>query len=578
VGIIFLTGLVFSIELAKQYAIFLVIIYIGSLFIKLGARFIWNISKSIDHRRRFKTCFLYLFLYCLALFLIVITTKAEWLNWGYFLIYFPLDYYYFQFIPWPNQKEKEKTSKQEEWEEGITFAIVMATLIHVFFLQPFTIPTSSMEKSMLVGDFLIVSKMNYGANIPNTPLFLPFMHQKIPGTENTPSYSKIIQLGYNRLPGFQKVKNNDVVVFNFPVDTLRENIPFDKKMNYVKRCIGIAGDSLSIIDKEIYINGIKNIQTDEIKTQFQYIIQPREDVTYKSSTEFAKAMNALETFLIKNDIETYAQYRGLEGPIKPTKKRKEEKKYGLLKNTGVFIVFLTEQEKLGIETYTPFPNSFIFKEYDSNKNLFPKTLKKNWTVDNYGPIYIPQKDDSLMLNKANIHFYKKTIEEYENRIYLEVDTNVINDLKDLIKIDEGKANDDNKKDSVRLFEKYLHTEEYIEGYKKIIKENPNISNDTTHFYVDWKKNTWKVGMNYYWMMGDNRHNSEDSRVWGFVPENHIVGKPVFTWLSLNYNAINKKSFTDKLQVIRLSRSPIIWLLLSIFLIKLIRRFVKKNKK
>ena len=133
-------------------------------------------------------------------------------------IYFFLDYYYFTFINWPNQEKKsKKISKNDEWEEAITFAIIAATLIHVFFIQPFTIPTSSMEKSMLVGDFLLVSKINYGANIPNTPIFLPFMHQKIPGTTNTPSYSKIVQLGYNRLPGFQKVKNNDILYLIFPL-------------------------------------------------------------------------------------------------------------------------------------------------------------------------------------------------------------------------------------------------------------------------------------------------------------------------------------------------------------------------
>ena len=552
VTIILFSSFLFSVEIAKQYAILLIIIYLGSIFIKLTARFIWKIVKSIDHRRKFTTCFLYLFLYCLALFLIITTTKQEWLNWFYFLIYFPLDYYYFQFIPWPDQKEKqEKISKQDEWEEGITFAIIAATLIHIFFLQPFTIPTSSMEKSMLVGDFLIVSKVNYGANIPNTPLFLPFMHQKIPGTKNTPSYSKLIQLGYNRLPGFQSIKNNDIVVFNFPVDTLIENIPFDKKMNYVKRCVGVAGDSLMIVEKDIYINGQKTLSSNEakillkeleqgkdtisskyyramkksynsiaqMKTQFQYIIQPKDSVYVN-----ANIISSLEQLLIENDIETYGQYSSQKTGrqlIKLNEKQKNEKKYGPLKNTGVFIVFLTDDEKQILETKTS--KWFAFSEQEFEKNYFPKTLKKDWTVNNYGPIYIPKKGDTLSLNKDNIHFYKKLIEDYEG-----------NKL------------------------------EIIENDLFIINEKQSKS--------------YTVKMNYYWMMGDNRHNSEDSRVWGFVPENHIVGKPIFTWLSINFNAINKKRFIDKMGVIRWERSPIIWLMITIFVINRGKRFLKSKQR
>jgi signal peptidase I len=517
---IVISSFIFSLEIAKQYAIFLVIIYLSSIFIKLTARFIWKIIKSIDHRRKFTTCFLYLFLYCFALFLIITTTKQEWLNWFYFLIYFPLDYYYFQFIPWPDQKGKQANiSKQDEWEEGITFAIIAATLIHVFFLQPFTIPTSSMEKSMLVGDFLIVSKVNYGANIPNTPLFLPFMHQKIPGTQNTPSYSKLIQLGYNRLPGFQSIKNNDIVVFNFPADTLREHIPFDKKMNYVKRCVGIAGDSLEIIEKDVYINGKQIIKTKNIITQFQYIIKPKDSV-YVS----ANVMSSLEQLLIENDIETYAQYasqKGYSQLMKLNEKRKNEKKYGPLKNTGFFIVFLTNDEKRIIEKTVN--KWFVFSEQEFEKNLFPKTLKKDWTSNNYGPIYIPKKGDTLTLNKENIHFYKKIIEDYENNKLEILNTDLI-----------------------------------------VINEQPTKS--------------YEVKMNYYWMMGDNRHNSEDSRVWGFVPENHIVGKPIFTWLSINFNAINKKSFIDKIGIIRWERSPIIWILLTIFIINIGKRFLKSKQR
>tara|TARA_B100000530_G_scaffold336234_1_gene290397 strand:+ start:87 stop:1484 length:1398 start_codon:yes stop_codon:yes gene_type:complete len=425
------------------------------------------------------------------LFLIISITHAYWLKWLYFLVFFILDYYYFQFIQWSkHNKSEKKLSKNDEWEEAITFAIIAATLIHVFFIQPFTIPTSSMEKSMLVGDFLLVSKMNYGANVPNTPIFLPFMHQKIPGTQNTPSYSKLIQLGYNRLPGFQTIKNNDIVVFNFPADTIIENMPFDKKMNYVKRCVGIAGDSIQIIDKDIYINDQKIPENQHIQKQFQYYILPKEGVYVGLDIK-----NHLEKLLIENDIETYAQYQSKKGTqfLKPTKKIKTEKQINdNLKNTGLFIVYLTQEEKKIIEN--KIVEWFVFKEDSGSKNLFPKSLKNNWTVDNYGPIYIPKKGDVIELNETNLHFYKKIIEDYEG-----------NSIKQ------------------------INSDYYI--------------NNT-------KTNQYEFEMNYYWMMGDNRHNSEDSRVWGFVPENHIVGKPIFTWLSLNYNAFHKKGLKSKLGVVR----------------------------
>ena len=456
----------------KQYLIFLLIIYIGSIFLKLGLKFIWNVIKSIDHRRKFTKCASYILLYSLALFIIIKTTGIIGLQWLYFCIFFILDYYYFQFIQWSkHNKFKKKLSKNDEWEEAITFAIIAATLIHVFFIQPFTIPTSSMEKSMLVGDFLLVSKMNYGANIPNTPIFLPFMHQKIPGTQSTPSYSKLIQLGYNRLPGFQTIKNNDIVVFNFPADTIIENMPFDKKMNYVKRCVGIAGDSIKIIDKDVYINNQKIQENQYIQKQFQYYILPKDGVYVGLDIK-----NHLEKLLIENDIETYAQYQSKKGTqfLKPTKKRKIEKQINdNLKNTGLFIVYLTQEEKKIIEN--KIIEWFVFKEDSGSKNLFPKSLNNNWTVDNYGPIYIPKKGDVIDLNETNLHFYKKIIEDYEG-----------NSIKQI---------------------------------------------NSDYYVNNTKTNQYEFKMNYYWMMGDNRHNSADSRMWGFLPENHIVGKALFVWMS-----------------------------------------------
>ncbi len=491
-GIIF-TGLIlnfiFSTQIAKQFFIFHVIIYLLFVFIKLFSLFVWRIVKNLDHRKKFLNCFSYIILYSVALTIIINLTNADWIKWLYFAVYFFLDYYYFKFINWPNQEKKsKKISKNDEWEEAITFAIIAATLIHVFFIQPFTIPTSSMEKSMLVGDFLLVSKINYGANIPNTPIFLPFMHQKIPGTLNTPSYSKIIQLGYNRLPGFQKVKNNDIVVFNFPVDTLIENIPFDKKMNYVKRCIGIAGDTISCIDKKIYINSKEAKNTSDIKLQYQYWIKPIDQKTLSN-----KQLSKLEKLLVQNDIESYGKYiTGNYVQVLKINQKNKIKKNNHIVSTGEYIIFVTENEKRILEK--KLEKLFVIYEKETPSSFFPKQLKNNWTTNNFGPIYIPKKGDKIRLDSLNIHFYKKIITDYENNSLL------------------------------------------IENNKFIINEIPT--------------DIYEIKMDYYWMMGDNRHNSEDSRVWGFVPENHVVGKPIFTWLSLNYNALNKKGIIEKLGIIR----------------------------
>ena len=532
IGLAILTSLFsffISIQQVKQFLIFLVIIYIGSIFLKLGGLFLWRIVKSLEYRKKFISCFAYITLYVIALWITVSATNANWLNWFYFIVFFIIDYYYFQFINWPyTEKKDRKISKNDEWEEAITFAIIAATIIHVFFIQPFTIPTSSMEKSMLVGDFLLVSKMHYGANIPNTPLFLPFMHQKIPGTINTPSYSKLIQLGYNRLPGFQTIKNNDIVVFNFPVDTINEEIPFDKKMNYVKRCVGIAGDTLSIINKDVYINSEKQVLSKNIQTQFQYWIRPNNTNQLIQPSVTKK----LENLLIENDIESYGSYvsnKNYVEFIKVDQKKKREYKNRFLKSTGEFIVFITKEEKKVLEN--KLQKWFAFYEKENTKNLFPKSLNNSWTSNNYGPIYIPKKGDTINLNEENIHFYQKIIEDYENN----------------------------------LFE---------------IKQNK--------FFINGQlTNKYEFKMNYYWMMGDNRHNSEDSRVWGFVPENHVVGKPIFTWLSLNYNALNKKGIKSKIGVIRWeklfttmrnpTKSYAIHFLVFILIIKLINRYrARKN--
>ena len=191
--------------------------------------------------KKYKNLLFFILSSCLlifSIFILVQITQFEGLKWFYFSIFCLIDHYFFHFInwtPWKEKKEKEQVekSKLREWIESITFAIIAATLIHVFIIQPYVIPTSSLEGTLLRGDFLFVSKFHYGSNVPNTPLFLPFMHNKLPFTKNTPSYLDWIQLGYNRLPGFQKIKNNDLVVFNWPTDNLQENISSKIHIQYI---------------------------------------------------------------------------------------------------------------------------------------------------------------------------------------------------------------------------------------------------------------------------------------------------------------------------------------------------------
>ncbi|HTX88275.1 MAG TPA: S26 family signal peptidase [Bacteroidales bacterium] len=374
----------------------------------------------------------------------------------------------------PDKRPVVKKSVVREWVDAIIFAVIAASIIRIFFIEAYTIPTSSMEKTLLVGDYLFVSKVNYGPKVPNTPLSFPFVHHTLPLTENTKSYLEWIELPYYRFPGFQKIKNMDVVVFNYPDgDTLstrwqsnasyyqlvrqfgRDAVwnnknyfgdiiyrPVDKRENFIKRCIGIPGDTILIVDRKVLINGTE--EKNPGKKQFKYVVQT--DGTPINDRN-------LEKLDITEPPSTL--------------------------NTGVYELVMTDAalEKMKQYSYIKSIEPVIQKKGIWDPNIFPFDSIYPWNVDNFGPIVVPKKGVTVSLTPQNICFYRRIIGVFENN-----------------KLEEkgGKI--------------------YINGKEA---------------------DRYTFRMNYYWMMGDNRHNSADSRYWGFVPEDHVVGKAVFVWLSLD---------------------------------------------
>ena len=421
--------------------------------------------------------------------LFVVWTENPWMLLGEIFIY---DYFISQLVDryvWSYNRVLCKKSALWKsiwgWIDAIVWAGVVATLIHLFVFQLYVVPTSSMEKTILIGDYLYVSKLSYGPQVPNTPVAMPFVFNTMPFSDTKPSFSTCIQWPYHRLKGRGKIQRDDIVVFNFPAgDTvimenpsmnyyeqvrlyqqqfgqaarrvLKENFtimarPVDKRESYIKRCVAIPGDTLQILDGRVIVNSLPQ----------KYC--PTRQYRYKATTTKPLSQYALENLSI---TEYYLTRDG-------------------------YLLFITEDIAKTLSGYESVQEIKMDIDHGPDINVYPYNSHRNWTADNFGPLWIPRKGSSVTLTPDTYPFYDRIIEQYEHH-------NVL--FKD------GK------------------------------------------YFIDGKQcTTYTFEMDYYFMMGDNRHNSADSRYWGFVPEDHIVGKPLFIAFSKGENGIRWKRIFKKLE-------------------------------